>query len=110
MGRLIIPRQPEAGAGIAITYQGDAPDQGVFWEVVSVDPNTGAEGLSRGYLKWARTRTNGAGQSVNYYFAPPGDSGQALRYSAGRIYDTPKLVYDGDDLLVGNDRIRARSI
>lgn len=110
MGELIVPRQPTAGAGIAITYQGTGPDQGVFWEVVSVDPNTGDEGLARGYLKYARTKTDGAGLSVNYYFAPPGDSGQSVRYDAGRIYDTPNLVYDGNDLLIGNDRIRVRAV
>lgn len=108
MSELIVPRQPTAGAGIAITYQGASPDQGVFWEVVSIDPNTGVEGVARGYLKWARTRTNGAGQSVNYYFAPAADSGQEIRYDTGRVYDTPNLVYDGNDLLVGNDRIRVK--
>jgi hypothetical protein len=69
MAKLILPRHPTAGAGAAVTFQGDAPNQGVYWEVVSVDPDTGAEGLAHGSLKWQRTRTNGAGQSVNYYFA-----------------------------------------
>lgn len=110
MSQLLVPRHPTAGAGIAVTFQGDAPDQGVFWEVVSVDPNTGAENVARGYLKWTRTRTNGAGQSVNYYFAPASGSGQDIRYDTGRVYDTPNLAYDGNDLLVGNDRIRVRTV
>lgn len=70
MARLILPRHPNAGAGVAVTFQGDAPNQGVYWEVVSVDPVTGTEGLGRGMLKWERTRTDGAGLTVNYYFAP----------------------------------------
>ena len=48
MAGLILPRHPTAGAGVAVTFQGRAPNQGVFWEVVSVDPDTGAEGLARG--------------------------------------------------------------
>lgn len=110
MGELIAPRHPTAGAGVAVTFQGDAPDRGVFWEVVSVDFNTGAEDVARGYLKWQRTRTNGAGQSVNFFFAPTGDSGQDIRYDTGRIYDTPNLVYEGQALMIGNDRIRARAV
>ena len=70
MAELILPRQPTAGAGVAVTFQGRGPNQGVFWEVVSVDPDTGAEGLARGSLKWQWTRTNRAGLSVNFYFAP----------------------------------------
>ena len=70
MARLILPRHPTAGAGVAITFQGHSPNQGVFWEVVSVDPETGVEGLARGSLKWQWTRTDGAGLSVNFYFAP----------------------------------------
>lgn len=110
MGELIAPRHPTAGAGVAVTFQGDAPDRGVFWEVVSVDPSTGVEGVSRGYLKWTRTRTNGAGQSVNYYFAPLKGVGQDIRYDSGRVYDTPNLVYEGQALMIGNDRIRGRAV
>jgi hypothetical protein len=70
MAKLILPRHPTAGAGVAVTFQGRGPNQGVFWEVVSVDPDTGAEGLASGSLKWQWTRTDRAGLSINFYFAP----------------------------------------
>ena len=82
MGKLILPRYPTAGAGIAITFQGDAPNQGVFWEVVGVDPETGNEGPAVGALKWEQTRTNAASLSINFYSAPGGAAGMIDRIKA----------------------------
>ena len=71
MARLILPRQPTAGAGVAVTFQGRCPNQGVLLGSGECGPgHWREEGLARGSLKWQRTRTNGAGQSVNFYFAP----------------------------------------
>lgn len=82
MGKLILPRQPHAGAGIAITFQGEAPNQGVFWEVVGVDPESGAEGQAVGSLKWEQTRTDAASLAINYYCAPRGAAGRIDRIKA----------------------------
>lgn len=110
MGELIVPRNPVAGAGIAVTFQGDTSNQAVYWEVVSVDPNTGVEYPGRGYLKWRRTRTDAAGLSINYYFGPPPGKGLVPRYDTGRLYDTPYVLYDDNPAFLNHlDRIRARA-
>ena len=110
MAELVAPRKPTARAGVAVTYRGGTPNQAVYWEVVYVDPDTGAEWASRGYLKWRRTRTDAAGQSLNYYYAPDEDPGMTVKYDTGRVYDTPGLFYDGNPLVVGNDLIRAKAV
>jgi len=67
---ILIPKMPHVGGGCMITFVGDNPDQAVYWELVSIDPATGFEGAPLGTLKWDKTKTDGAGLSVNPYFAP----------------------------------------
>ena len=109
MGQVIIPRNPSAGGAVAITYQGQ-PNKAVYWEVFNIDPKTGEEGVGRGCLKWRCTRTNKAGLSLNFYFAPKAGRGLELRYDTGRIYDTHQLTYDDNPaLLEHGDRIKTRT-
>jgi hypothetical protein len=67
---ILAPFKPHIRGGGVITAGGTAPDQALYWELVSVDPVTGQEGPPLGRLKWSYTKTDKAGLSVNLYFAP----------------------------------------
>lgn len=110
MAELIAPRNPNAGAGVAVTFKGSAPNHAVYWELKSVDPDTGVEYPGRGYLKWQRTRTDAAGLSVNYYFGPPPGKGLVPLYDTGRLYDTEYVLYDDNPVFLNyHDRVKARA-
>ena len=68
--KLLAPFQPRVKGGGVITVAGDSPDQALYWELVSFDPETGMEGPPLGSLRWDHTRTDQAGLSVNVYLAP----------------------------------------
>lgn len=79
--KLLAPFNPRIGGGGVITALADYPDQALYWEVVSYDPETELEGAPLGSLKWDHTRANQAALSVNIYLAPtdPGDAGKIDR-------------------------------
>ncbi len=82
--QLFISGQPRVGGGTALTAIGDAVNQAVYWELVSYDPDTEEEGVALGSLMFARTITDAAKRSKNYYFAPS-DPAQAGRLDRVKI-------------------------
>ena len=80
---IIAPFPARIGGGGAITFQGP-PDTAVYWSLVGLEAG-GRETGAHGSLKWPCTRTDRAGFSINYYFAPvdPGLVGLVDRVTVG---------------------------
>jgi hypothetical protein len=81
---LIAVGQPLIAGGVALTVVGNTVGQAVYWELVSYDPETGAEGPALGQLMYNKTVTDGAMHSKNYYFSPhdPALAGKTDRVKA----------------------------
>ncbi|MFA5112615.1 MAG: hypothetical protein WC443_14480 [Desulfobaccales bacterium] len=84
---LLAPASPCIKGGAVLTAVGDGPDQALYWEVASLDPDTGEEGPGLGSLKWQITRTDASSRSVNLYQAPtdPAYTGRVERVRVRRI-------------------------
>jgi len=79
--KLLAPFSPRIKGGGVITAVADYPDQALYWELVSYDPDTGQEGPPLGSLKWDHTRADKAALSINIYLAPtdPAQAGKTDR-------------------------------
>jgi hypothetical protein len=78
---ILAPFKPRINAGGVITAAVGIVGVPVHWELVSVDPDTGAEGVALGSLKFEMTISDGAGLTANAYYAPsdPGAVGAIER-------------------------------
>jgi len=71
MSRIIVPFPPRVGCSGVVTFQGDRPDQAIFWELVSYDPaDPDVEHPPQGSLKFPVTKTDKSSLTVNVYRAP----------------------------------------
>jgi hypothetical protein len=67
---ILAPFQPRIKGGGVITVKGEAPGQAIFFELVSIDPESGEEGPAWGSLRWPLRRTDGSSLATNIYLAP----------------------------------------
>ena len=64
------PFKPYIGAGGVLTVSTGVPEQAIYWELVSWDPDTETEGVAYGSLKYSKTKTDAGGFSTNIYTGP----------------------------------------
>ena len=83
---ILTPFPARIGGGGAITYQGP-PETAVYWDLAGLN-ELGEEVGAYGSLKFPFTKTDKAGYTVNYYFAPTNPSLAGLKERVKVSYGT----------------------
>jgi hypothetical protein len=78
--------QPKIGGGGVITVSA-GPNQAIYWQLVSLDPDTQEEIPALGSLGWSKTKTDINGLTANLYYAPtdPDLTGRVDRVKVRRV-------------------------
>jgi hypothetical protein len=70
MPKLTTPAPTCIGGGLVLTAQADFPGQAIYWKLVGVNLDTGAEIAPLGSLRWAFRQADHTGYATNIYMAP----------------------------------------